>query len=666
MEEQQLPDKDAGDSAGANGATGASPEAGGAGGSAADRGPASAVSSSVRVGLTIVDELIRAGVRDAVVCPGSRSAPLALAFAEAARVGRLRLHVRTDERTGSFLALGLAQYTRRPVPIVMTSGSAVAQCLPAMVEATLAHIPLMVLSANRPWSYVGSGANQTIEQRGIFGAHAVAEEGLDTAITSAGGVSDAASRHVRAVVDRLVRAATDPVRGGGVHLDVPFDGALVPESAVDLSMCARDVASAPAGSPPGTPTPHRRYAPVPTAHRLPYGETAVDLNRRALVVAGAVTDRAWARRVLDALADVPAIAEPICPAPHNPVHPAAAALFTRGDVTSPVDQSYSLNTRPEHVIVLGRPTLHRAVSALLADPSIDVTVLTDTETVTDVAHTARTVASTVTVTGEQPQQWLDMCAAISDMGALGVREALAAEPGFTGLHAVAVVADQLSDGDALVLGASSAVRDAARVGLPFDGVHTVSNRGAAGIDGTVSLAIATALAHGSSDPYAPRAPRTLAVMGDLTFLHDATGLVLGPNEPAPENLVIVVLSDDGGAIFESLEPGREGLRNFADGSEAFERVFGTPTGVNIAALCAAAGVRHVAVESAEALAEALEEYEELGVLGAHVRAAEASGEDRGTAASGIVVIEARVDRHGRRALDREIARRCVPDVGGQR
>ena len=105
-------------------------------------------SPAVLVGATLVDELIRAGVCEAVVCPGSRSAPLALAFAEASRAGRLRLHVRTDERTGAFLALGLAKYSGRPVPITMTSGTAVANCLPAMVEATLSHVPLLVLSAN--------------------------------------------------------------------------------------------------------------------------------------------------------------------------------------------------------------------------------------------------------------------------------------------------------------------------------------------------------------------------------------------------------------------------------------------------------------------------------------------------------------------------------------
>ena len=127
----------------------------------------------MRAGLVLVDQLIRSGVREAVLCPGSRNSPLNLAFVEAERVGRVRLHVRTDERSAAFLALGLAKVSRRPVPVVMTSGTAVANCLPAMVEATLSGVPLVVLSANRPLSMLGAGANQTIDQAEIFGSHSV-------------------------------------------------------------------------------------------------------------------------------------------------------------------------------------------------------------------------------------------------------------------------------------------------------------------------------------------------------------------------------------------------------------------------------------------------------------------------------------------------------------
>ena len=134
----------------------------------------------------VVDELIRGGVRDVVLCPGSRNAPLAFALADADRAGRVRLHVRIDERTAGFLALGLASGSGRPVPIAMTSGTAVANLGPAVIEANYARVPLIVLSANRPYELLGTGANQTMEQLGYFGTQVraaislgLAEDGAD-------------------------------------------------------------------------------------------------------------------------------------------------------------------------------------------------------------------------------------------------------------------------------------------------------------------------------------------------------------------------------------------------------------------------------------------------------------------------------------------------------
>src|SRR5699024_2675016 len=121
---------------------------------------AAAPSPAVLLGAVLVDELIRNGVREAVVCPGSRSAPLALAFAEASRAGRSRLHVRTDERSAAFLALGLAKCSGTPGPVVVASGTAVANCLPAMVDATSTNVRVLAVSANRPWSMVGTGAER--------------------------------------------------------------------------------------------------------------------------------------------------------------------------------------------------------------------------------------------------------------------------------------------------------------------------------------------------------------------------------------------------------------------------------------------------------------------------------------------------------------------------
>lgn len=613
--------------------------------SGTDRG---ILASSTTVAAVLVDELVRAGVREAVVCPGSRSAALALAFAEADRTGRLRLHVRTDERSASFLALGMARRSGRVVPVVMTSGTAVANCLPAMVEATASGVPLLILSADRPDSYQGTGANQTIAQAGIFGVHAVSSSSLGTALRHEVSAGD--HREIRTTVDRAVTAALDlfggGVRAGGVQVNIPFVEPLVPGSTADVSLAAlmaaeemqdaaarvttgraEDARDAPwraAGRPPSA-LPRSSAPPRAVLPETPV--VTVDLSLRTLVVVGDVRDRVWATRMLDILADVPTLAEPTAPAPATPVHPAAAGLFS-GTVRA--EDGRTADLHPQQIVLVGRPTLHRGFASLLADPDIRVIALTDRDLVPDVAGTVREWGRSVSLTGTHPTGWVKTCRAASDVAVTVVRDLVAGE-GFTGLHVAAAVTDALRDGDALVLGASSAVRDASLTGLPFPGVWAVANRGAAGIDGTVSTAAGVALAHAAEQPDLVRAPRTVALMGDLTVLHDMNGFTVGPSEPRPDNLVVVVPNDNGGAIFEGLEAGRPGLRNFDDGTDAFDRVFGTPTGVDLGALCAGHGVAHRRVESLDELTVALDEHAE-GYT------------------EGFLVIEAVVQRSGRAAL----------------
>lgn len=586
----------------------------------------------MRAGLVLVDQLIRSGVREAVLCPGSRNSPLNLAFVEAERVGRVRLHVRTDERSAAFLALGLAKVSRNPVPVVMTSGTAVANCLPAMVEATLSGVPLVVLSANRPLSMLGSGANQTIDQAEIFGTHSVCT--LNTGELALEGAVADTTAELRDLVRKLINAATDPIDGGGAHLDVPLREPLVPPTLDELSLWAGEIAAAEDAEategPQGSRTPNQ---PTRGPRKLPYGQVEVDLSRRTLVIAGSVSDVAWARAIMDELADVPTIAEPVAPAPDFPVHSAAVDMFSTQVVS---DGEHSAVTTPEQIVVIGRPTLHRGVTKLLANKDINVIALSDTRNITDVFDNVDEVGSIVRPRGEQPESWLQVARAISDMGVNQVRDGLAEHDPFTAVHAVAVVADALRDGDLLVLGASTAVRDASRAGLPFDGVQAIANRGAAGIDGTISTAVGAAMAHAHADPTAIRAPRTIAVMGDLTFAHDLGGLNIGPLEPRPDNLLIVLTNDSGGGIFETLEPGAESLRTFADGTEAFERVFGTPLDLDFAELCAGVGVEHKLATSVEELATAIDEHAEIG-------------------GSGITVLEVKVSRRGRQEVEQRIA-----------
>jgi 2-succinyl-5-enolpyruvyl-6-hydroxy-3-cyclohexene-1-carboxylate synthase len=195
--------------------------------------------------------------------------------------------------------------------------------------------------------------------------------------------------------------------------------------------------------------------------------------------------------------------------------------------------------------------------------------------------------------------WLRRCAQLNRHAVAAVREQLAAHPLTTGLHVAAAVADAVRPGDQLVLGASNPVRDAALVGLNTEGVKVRSNRGVAGIDGTVSTIIGAALAN---------VGRTIGLIGDLTFVHDSSGLLIGPTEPTPNDLTIVVSNDNGGGIFELLE---QGDPRFADVSS---RVFGTPHDVDVGALCRAYHVEASQIEIGQLHAALDEQHEGMRVL----------------------------------------------------
>lgn len=530
----------------------------------------------------VVDELIRGGVRDVVLCPGSRNAPLAFALHDADRAGRLRLHVRIDERTAGYLAIGLAVSAGAPVCVAMTSGTAVANLGPAVVEANYARVPLIVLSANRPYELLGTGANQTMEQLGYFGTQVRATISLGLA-EDAPERMDALNATWRSAVCRVLVAANGSrtANAGPVQFDIPLREPLVPG--------ADDPGALPPGRPGGRPW---TYTP-PVSFDQPLD---IDLTPDTVVIAG------HGAGVHPNLAALPTVAEPTAPVPQNPLHPLALPLL-----------------RPQQVIMAGRPTLHRPVSALLADPTVPVFALTTGPRWPDVSGNSQATGTRAVTSGSPDAAWLRRCAELNRSTNAAVREQLAAHPLTTGLHVAAAVADALRPGDQLVLGASNPVRDAALVGLNPEGVTVRSNRGVAGIDGTVSTAIGAALAferaQGRSGP-----GRTIALIGDLTFVHDSSGLLIGPTEPTPRQLTIVVSNDNGGGIFELLE---QGDPRFADVSS---RIFGTPHDVDVGALCRAYHVESRQIE-VDALPAALAEP-----------------------AGGMRVLEVKADRSSLRAL----------------
>ncbi len=508
-----------------------------------------------------MDELIRGGVRDVVLCPGSRNAPLAFALQDADRSGRIRLHVRIDERTAGYLAIGLAIAANAPVCVAMTSGTAVANLGPAVVEANYARVPLIVLSANRPYEMLGTGANQTMEQLGYFGTQVRATISLGLA-EEAPERLESLNATWRSATCRVLVAATGSrtANAGPVHFDIPLREPLVPDPE-PLG------AGTPAGRPDGKPW---TYTP-PVTFDQPLD---IDLSADTVVIAG------HGAGLHPNLAHLPTVAEPTAPSGSegssgsNPLHPLALPLL-----------------RPQQVIMLGRPTLHRPVSTLLADPKVPVYALTTGPRWPDVSGNSQATGTRAVITGTPNPAWLHRCAQANRRAIAAVRGQLAAHPLTTGLHVAAAVADALRPGDQLVLGASNPVRDAALVGLDTHGIRVRSNRGVAGIDGTVSTAIGAALAHDG---------RTIALIGDLTFVHDSSGLLIGPTEPTPRQLTIVVSNDNGGGIFELLE---QGDPRFSDVSS---RIFGTPHDVDVGALCRAYHVESRQIEVDE-LADALDE-----------------------------------------------------------
>ncbi len=511
----------------------------------------------------VVDELIRGGVRDVVLCPGSRNAPLAFALSDADRAGRLRLHVRIDERTAGFLAIGLAVAERAPVCVAMTSGTAVANMGPAVVEANYARVPLIVLSANRPYELLGTGANQTFEQLGYFGTQVRASISLGLA---EGGQDklDSLNAQWRSATCRVLAAATGArsANAGPVQFDIPLREPLVPDA-------DSGVAAIPPGRPDGKPW---TYSP-PVAFDQPLN---IDLTPDTVVIAG------HGAGVHPNLAALPTVAEPTAPHAANPLHPLALPLL-----------------RPRQVIMLGRPTLHRPVSTLLADPSVPVFALTTGPRWPDVSGNSAATGTRAETSGTPDPAWLQRCAEVNAHTMAAVRQQLAAHPLTTGLHVAAAVAAAVRPGDQLVLGASNPVRDAALVGLNAEGIKVRSNRGVAGIDGTVSTIIGAALAH---------AGRTIGLIGDMTFVHDSSGLLIGPTEPTPKNLTIVVSNDNGGGIFELLE---QGDPRFSDVSA---RIFGTPHDVDVGALCRAYHIEARQIEVDQLGGALAEPFEGMRVL----------------------------------------------------
>ena len=527
----------------------------------------------------IIEELISRGVRDVVLAPGARSAPLAYECFEADRIGLLRLHVRVDERTAGFLGLGLAKGYGAPVAVLTTSGTATANLHPVVLEAWHAHVPLIVITASRPRSVINTGANQTTDQDQLFGRH----------VRGFAALSDEVPDHRtwRFEMARIVTAATGSRTRmpGPTQLNVEFSEPLTP---------------AEFAWPP--PAPEL----VITSSDAPAEPITLSEGIQTVIVAGDCRpDTGASIADLAAEAAVPLFAEP-----SSNARCGAAALSTYRLLLSS-----TLAEEIERVVVFGRPTLSRPVTQLLSRDDIELVVVSAYADWIDPGRAASVVTDAVRLPAPGEGSWLEAWHE-ADVLVRGRLDALlAAQPYFTGPALAAALWAALDAGDVLFAGSSSPIRDLDLSAITSEAPLVYANRGLSGIDGSVSTAGGIALA--LERP-------THALLGDLTALHDATGLVVGREEPRPD-LRLVVANDDGGSIFATLEQGLPAHMG------AFERLFGTPVGVQFEALAAAAGIGYRRVQNVDELTEALAEPP-----------------------AGMELVDAAIDRTHRRTLDREI------------
>jgi 2-succinyl-5-enolpyruvyl-6-hydroxy-3-cyclohexene-1-carboxylate synthase len=479
-----------------------------------------------------VRQIIESGITDVVVSPGSRNAPLSLAFYAAADRGLIKLHVRIDERTAAFFALGIIKATGRPVPVVCTSGTAAANYHPAVLEASHTNEPLLVLTADRPAILRKTGANQSTEQARMFGKAVRYFADIDGPVFP-------------------MELPFDSLRTGPVHLNIQFDEPMLPD---DSTQWLDEI----------------KISQKVFENRKKVGNLKSDANRGVLIIGH---DRGGLSvEEVDKFAKElgwPVIAEDPLSFPSAIAH--ASIFLTSTEIRAALI--------PQAVIVIGRTTLSRSINAFIKLAPKQFAIDPRIATVDSDRHADKRFTEIPTIsTRAAGEEWIEQWQKYS----IRCKKKIDEVKDFTESTIAKEIASSLPNGSSLFVSSSRPIRDLEGFATPRSGVTTYANRGLAGIDGNISTALGIASA----------SKQTFAVLGDLSFLHDLTGLI----HREDINCCFLVINNDGGGIFSTLPQ---------SGVAGFETVFGTPHGLDPAAIAASMGIKTSTISSIAELKKTL-------------------------------------------------------------
>ena len=568
----------------------------------------------------LLGRLVELGVRHIVVSPGSRSQALALVAAELEARGAASVHVRIDERVAGFTALGIGRESGMPAVVLCTSGTAVANLLPAALEAHHAGVPLLLLTADRPPELRGVGANQTTRQPGMFAPSVRFETDLPVPDEVDEEGTGEQSAMLRRVADEAMAAAlgAGTRQAGPVHLNLPYREPLAGELPGWLGMPTVELAAAAPGpdDAPAAPAPEQGPSGALYQGGGGIGESdrpsdpdvdphVLERGPRTIVVAGA--DAGAGAEALAHAGGWPLVAEIVSGARfgRNLVH---------GYRTLLADPE--LGGRVERVIVFGHPTLSREATALLSRPDVEVFAVRGPGEPLNLNDATTAVDAVIAAIGDQDREWFgawmraSRAAAVDLTPAAPDADALASTVPSERLGALAAELDVLRapidraalvdavwratwPHDRLLFASSRLVRVADQL-LAGKKVPVYANRGLAGIDGTIATGLGIAL----TSQAAGGPGLTRVVIGDLALLHDVGALLLPAGEQEPR-IQVIVGNDGGGTIFDGLEVAQTAS------AAAMDRVLYTPQDVRVDLLAAAYGWEYVRATTRTELDQAL-------------------------------------------------------------